>query len=273
MPLEDYFIDYGKQDRRLRRIRLEGRAAALAARSRLSLPEGVEALRRGYSPPLMGAFRIACDGAARQCGAHRLWRHGRDAQTRVGAAEAALIGADLDDPATWQAAPRRRLPRIYTPMDDHRASAAYRARVAQNLLIKALHEIAGEGSAQTRIIDNRAAGGAGGGVRGGPADVPVCRYRDGCLSRPLHCRAVSARDAGRINRRHHCDGPGQDAKFRRGVRKEFRHLRLIGRRRRGPHLETPYRIRRGFPARPDDRRCAGKGATSASFQAPPSSRL
>ncbi len=152
MPLEDYFLDYGKQDRRpgefvwkvtLPPLPREHAFRCLKVSKRFD--EDISAV--------MGAFRIARDG--RRISAARIAYGGMAATPkRAGAAEAALIGADLDDPATWQAA-RAALSRDYTPMDDHRASAAYRARVAQNLLIKALHEIAGEGSAQTRIIDNR----------------------------------------------------------------------------------------------------------------------
>ena len=44
------------------------------------------------------------------------------------------------------------------PIDDHRASAAYRIEVAQALLIKALTEIAGESTLSTRVVGLREAG-------------------------------------------------------------------------------------------------------------------
>ncbi len=155
MALEDYFIDYGKQDRRpgefVRMVVLpplpEG-AAFRCLKVSKRFDEDISAV--------MGAFRITLDG--RRISAARIAYGGMAATPRrAAAAEAALIGADLDDPASWEGA-RTALSRDYSPMSDHRASAAYRARVAQNLLIKALHEIAGEASAQTRIIDSRGTG-------------------------------------------------------------------------------------------------------------------
>ena len=45
----------------------------------------------------------------------------------------------------------------YTPLTDMRASAAYRLKVAQNLLMKALHEIASGNDAQSRLVGIREA--------------------------------------------------------------------------------------------------------------------
>ncbi len=152
MPLEDFFIAYGKQDRRsgefVRRVVLpplpeEHVYRCLKVSKRFD--EDISAV--------MGAFRIGLDG--RRIGAARIAYGGMAATPRrASAAEAALIGADLDDPGSWQPACDA-LASDYAPMSDHRASAAYRARVARNLLIKVLHEIAGETSANLRIIDNR----------------------------------------------------------------------------------------------------------------------
>ncbi|MCC5978456.1 MAG: xanthine dehydrogenase small subunit [Salinarimonas sp.] len=155
MPLEDYFLDYGKQDRRpgefVRKVVLPPLPAGEAFRClKVSkrFDEDISAV--------MGAFRIGLEG--RRISAARIAYGGMAATPRrAAAAETALIDADLDDPASWQAA-RAALSRDYSPLSDHRASAAYRARVAENLLIKALNEIAGEESAQTRIIDNRGGG-------------------------------------------------------------------------------------------------------------------
>ena len=47
------------------------------------------------------------------------------------------------------------LARDFTPVDDHRASAAYRLQVAKNLVVKALAEIAGAPTSATRIIGHR----------------------------------------------------------------------------------------------------------------------
>jgi xanthine dehydrogenase small subunit len=80
--------------------------------------------------------RVACGGMAAT-------------PKRAQNAERALIGASLDEPASWRAA-REALARDFTPLTDQRASAAYRAAVAANLLEKTLIEISGA-SAPTRI--------------------------------------------------------------------------------------------------------------------------
>ena len=74
---------------------------------------------------------------------------------RAADAEKALVGAILDDPASW-APPARRYRRDFTPLTDMRASAAYRSEVAANLLLRALMEISGAG-APTRLGELRAA--------------------------------------------------------------------------------------------------------------------
>ena len=56
---------------------------------------------------------------------------------RAADAEKALVGADLDDPATWAPA-RAAIASDFQPLTDMRASAAYRSEVAANLLMRAL---------------------------------------------------------------------------------------------------------------------------------------
>ncbi len=68
---------------------------------------------------------------------------------RAKGAEAALVGADLDDSASWSAAIAA-IGSDYAPLTDMRATSAYRSRVAANLLLKALTEVAG-GEGATRI--------------------------------------------------------------------------------------------------------------------------
>ena len=68
--------------------------------------------------------------------------------------ERAVAGLSLDEPGTWSAAADA-LGEDFSPIDDHRASAAYRLRVARALLVKALDEIAGRPTVQTRITGHR----------------------------------------------------------------------------------------------------------------------
>jgi len=73
---------------------------------------------------------------------------------RARAAEAALRGADLRDPASWRPA-LAALGEDFTPISDMRAGAEYRRATAQALLKKALGEIAGTPSAHTRVVGRR----------------------------------------------------------------------------------------------------------------------
>ena len=59
-------------------------------------------------------------------------------------------------PTTWEAA-RAALAAEFAPLSDHRASAAYRTAVAGNLLLKALHEVAGTPTGETRLVGLREA--------------------------------------------------------------------------------------------------------------------
>lgn len=69
-------------------------------------------------------------------------------------AERAIIGASIKDIATWRAGAEA-IERDFEPLSDHRASAEYRMRVARNLVIKTLAEIAGVPSTTTRIFAHR----------------------------------------------------------------------------------------------------------------------
>ena len=102
---------------------------------------------------VLGAFRLSLDG--RRIAAARVAYGGMAGTPKRGAAtEAALAGASLDDAATWGKS-LDALAADYQPLDDHRASAAYRALVARNLLWKALTEIASGSTAATRLVGLR----------------------------------------------------------------------------------------------------------------------
>ena len=60
----------------------------------------------------------------------------------------------LADTRGWQPAAEA-VDKDFTPLTDLRASAAYRRRVAGNLVIKAIAEIAGVSPDVTRIADHR----------------------------------------------------------------------------------------------------------------------
>ena len=153
LPLEAYFVAYGKQDRGPTEY-----VAALVA-PRLAVNEAYRAYKvtKRFDEDIsavMGAFKLTLAG--RRIAAARVAYGGMAATPkRAAGAEAALIGADLDDAASWQAA-RAAIAADFTPIADMRASAAYRGEVAANLIVRALTEISGS-TVPTRLGDLRAA--------------------------------------------------------------------------------------------------------------------
>jgi xanthine dehydrogenase small subunit len=153
LPLENFFIAYGKQDRApgeyVRRIhapRLKANQHYRSFKVSKRFDEDISAV--------MSAFRFTLDG--RIVTEARIAYGGMAATPkRASHAETALIGANLDNPASWDAAIAA-IGADYSPLTDMRATAAYRLRVAANLLLKALLEVAG-GASTTRIGELHAA--------------------------------------------------------------------------------------------------------------------
>ena len=152
MPLEDFFIDYGKQDRAAGEFvtgidvpRLQSGEAFRCYKISKRFDQDISAL--------LGAFRFTLEGRRVT---HARVAFGGMAATpkRAAAAEAALKGLPLADAQGWDAACDA-LASDFQPIDDMRASARYRLATAQALLRKALHEAGGEASAATRLVGLR----------------------------------------------------------------------------------------------------------------------
>ena len=138
MPLEDFFLAYGRQDRQ------PGEFVEA-----VSFPAASPALRcykvsKRFDQDisaLCGCFNVTCDGAT--VIAARIAFGGMAATPkRARAVEAALVGRPWT-PATAEAA----LPAFaedFTPIDDMRASAGYRLEVARNLLLRYVRDLSGE---------------------------------------------------------------------------------------------------------------------------------
>src|ERR1700728_4079644 len=147
LPLEDFFIAYGKQDREPGEFVLAVEASPLEAHQRYRAFKVSKRFDEDISAVML-AVRLDLDG--REIVSARLACGGMAATPkRAEKAERALAGASLDSPATWRRA-REAIDEDFTPLTDMRATAAYRKTVAANLLEKTLMEIAG-GSAATRI--------------------------------------------------------------------------------------------------------------------------
>jgi xanthine dehydrogenase small subunit len=154
VALEDYFIAYKKQNREsgeyLRRVLLKRpgpndhiRLFKITKRRDEDISSVMSAFRITVEEGLVTQARIAFGGMA-------------GTPKRARSAEAAIIGLPIKDITTWRAGAEG-LSMDFEPLSDHRASSDYRMRVARNLVIKALAEIAGVPSSSTRIFGLREA--------------------------------------------------------------------------------------------------------------------
>ncbi len=152
IPLEEFFIAYRRQDREpgeyVRRIRVpvpgsndHVRVFKVSKRRDEDISSVLLACRITIQDEVVVAARIAFGGMA-------------GIPKRAPHVEAALIGAPAGEGLSWRRAADE-LPRDLTPLDDHRASATYRAQVARNLIVKAMAEIAGAPSTATRVAGFR----------------------------------------------------------------------------------------------------------------------
>ncbi|MCG7392588.1 xanthine dehydrogenase small subunit [Microvirga sp. ACRRW] len=152
IPLENFFIAYRKQDRLpgefVRRVtvpKIKGNEVFRAYKVSKRFDEDISAV--------LGVFKLTLDG--RRITQARIAFGGMAGiPKRAVETEAALAGIFLDEPSSWGDA-LAAIARDYQPLDDHRASAAYRATVARNLVFKALSEAASGATRATRIIGLR----------------------------------------------------------------------------------------------------------------------
>ena len=152
LALEDFFLDYGRQDRSPGEIVTRITVPRLGADEHFRCYKISKRFDQDISA-VLGAFRfrirrgritearIACGGMAA-------------VPKRARETERAVAGLRLRDPASWSAAADA-LAEDFSPIDDHRASAGYRLRVARSLLLKALAEVAGRPTVETRITGMR----------------------------------------------------------------------------------------------------------------------
>ena len=152
LPLEDFFVAYGKQDRAAGEFVRSVRVPKLEANERFRCYKISKRFDQDISAA-MGAFKFTLDGSRIE--AARIAFGGMAATPkRARQAEAALAGADLANEASWQPAADCAGAR-FTPITDQRASAAYRGDVARALLRKALIEVGGTSTRETRIVGIR----------------------------------------------------------------------------------------------------------------------
>ncbi len=152
LPLENFFLDYGKQDRKpgefVRRLlvpKLQPATYFRAYKITKRLDEDISAV--------LAAFCLKVD-AGRISDAKVAFGGMAGIPKRAKAVEENLRGLRLADADRWQSAAGA-VSNDFTPLTDLRASAGYRGRVASNLIVKALAEIAGVSPEVTRIAGRR----------------------------------------------------------------------------------------------------------------------
>jgi xanthine dehydrogenase small subunit len=159
LPLENFFLDYGKQDRRSGEFLRLVRIPKFGADEHFRCYKISKRFDSDISA-VMGAFKLRLDGT-RIAGARIAFGGMAAIPKRARAAEKALIERHLDRPKEWEDAIAL-LAQDFQPIDDLRASAQYRLDVARALLRRALIEIGGASSRQTRIVGFRETADVGG---------------------------------------------------------------------------------------------------------------
>ena len=146
LPLEDFFVAYGRQDRAADEIVTGVTVPPLPAGALLAVYKVSKRFDEDISA-VLGAFRLTLD-AGRIREARIAYGGMAGTPKRAAQGETGLLGQPLD--ATVIPAFKAALARDFTPLSDMRASAAYRLKVAGNLLERLIHE-AGPGAPETRL--------------------------------------------------------------------------------------------------------------------------
>ena len=150
LPVENFFLSYGKQDRKPGELVWRINVPRLAANQRFRAYKISKRFDQDISA-VMAAFKITLEGET--IAAARIAFGGLAAvPKRALETERALVGLSLANETGWQRAVDA-LAADYAPISDMRASASYRLEVAQGLLRKALLELSGQ--AGTRVVGDR----------------------------------------------------------------------------------------------------------------------
>ncbi|MCA1490789.1 xanthine dehydrogenase small subunit [Ensifer sp. NBAIM29] len=141
LPLEDFFLAYGKQDRKPGEFVESIFVPALPAGD-LFAAYKVSKRRDEDISALLGAFRISLDEENRVTTARIAYGGMAATPKRANAVEAALTGQPWTEETIRTVQPA--LETDYQPLTDWRATSAYRMLAAKNLLMRFFLESAGE---------------------------------------------------------------------------------------------------------------------------------
>jgi xanthine dehydrogenase small subunit len=152
LPLEDFFLAYGRQDRH------PGEFVAGVLVPKLAPGQVFRAYKISKRfdqdiSAVLGAFRFTLEGGVIR-EARVAFGGMAGVPKRANAVEERLVGAEPAKAATWGTAIEA-MAEDFTPLTDMRASAGYRLETARALLAKALVETAGAPTDRTRVIGRR----------------------------------------------------------------------------------------------------------------------
>jgi xanthine dehydrogenase small subunit len=147
IPLESFFLDYRKQDRRPGEF-VEAVLVPKLSEGMLFHASKVSKRFDEDISAVCGAFRLTMGSDGRISDARLAYGGMAGIPKRAAAAEAVLVGQHWDDKAVTAAIAA--LPQDFTPLDDMRASAHYRLKIAGNLLRRFLIETT-RARTQTRV--------------------------------------------------------------------------------------------------------------------------
>ena len=152
LPLESFFLDYGRQDRRPGEFVIGVAVAKLREDEHFRCYKISKRFDEDISA-VMGAFKLrVVDGTIVEA---RASFGGMAAMPkRATHLEASLTGLGIEDSEGWGAA-LEAVGDDFKPLSDMRASAAYRLDVARALVMKALVEVAGAATSETRLVGRR----------------------------------------------------------------------------------------------------------------------
>ena len=153
MPIEKFFVSYGKQARERSELVTAITVPYLTDRHIFRCYKTTKRFDQDISS-VMAAFCFTLDEAETIVDARLAFGGMAETPRRAHDAETELIGNPLRDPRAWSAA-FAALREDFHPIDDHRASARYRIETAHALLGKALIEASGTTSGRTRVIGHR----------------------------------------------------------------------------------------------------------------------
>ncbi len=152
LPLESFFIDYGKQDIAANEVLTSISVPRLCKNEQFRAYKITKRFDQDISAVMAAFCLVVKDGVVER--ARMAFGGVASIPKRATGAETALVGALLKDPASWLDA-LSAIESDFVPLTDMRASSTYRCDIVRGLLEKALLEISAASSQETRVHGQR----------------------------------------------------------------------------------------------------------------------